>query len=92
MSTSEKRTILIKIQPDATYVVVSFSLNHKRNLPMLLTTKASSYQFNSIYYDFENGRRKIYTRTLCRLSRLSERDMRLEDLDEEASERLRGAQ
>jgi len=29
-----------------------------------------------IYYDFENGREKIYTRTLCRLSRLSEKELR----------------
>lgn len=28
-----------------------------------------------IYYDFENGRKTIYTRTLCRLSRLGEREL-----------------
>ena len=32
------------IQTDTTYLVVPFSLTHKRNLPMLLTTKANSYQ------------------------------------------------
>lgn len=44
-----------------------------------------------IYYDFENGRQKIYTRTLCRLSRLSQKELRLGDLDEEASNRLEAA-
>ncbi|RPI73483.1 MAG: DNA helicase, partial [Desulfobacteraceae bacterium] len=29
-----------------------------------------------IYYDFENGRQKIYLRTLCRLSRLAEEELR----------------
>ncbi len=41
-----------------------------------------------IYYDFENGRQKIYTRTLCRLSRLSEKEIRKETPDAEASLRL----
>lgn len=45
-----------------------------------------------IYYDFENGREKIYTRTLCRLSRLSEKELRLKSLDGEAAERLKTAQ
>ncbi|MFO7737491.1 MAG: DnaB-like helicase C-terminal domain-containing protein [Desulfatiglandaceae bacterium] len=37
-----------------------------------------------IYYDFENGRRKIYLRTLCRLSRLSEKEIRMRDLKGDA--------
>ncbi|MBN2124940.1 MAG: AAA family ATPase [Deltaproteobacteria bacterium] len=41
-----------------------------------------------IYYDFENGRHKIYMRTLCRMSRLSEGQIRMEDLDPEARDRL----
>ena len=28
-----------------------------------------------IYYDFENGRMKIYARTLCRMSRLAEKEI-----------------
>lgn len=28
-----------------------------------------------IYYDFENGRNKIYTRTLCRLTRMAEKEV-----------------
>lgn len=37
-----------------------------------------------IYYDFENGRRKIYLRTLCRLSRLSEKELRMKHLEGDA--------
>jgi len=44
-----------------------------------------------IYYDFENGRQKIYTRTLCRLSKLSEKEIRETDLKEESAERLDAA-
>jgi replicative DNA helicase len=44
-----------------------------------------------IYYDFENGRQKIYTRTLCRLSRLSEKEIRSEQMDKEKSEKLKRA-
>jgi hypothetical protein len=40
MSTSEKRTILIKIQPDATYVVVTLALTHKGNFPIVLHRKS----------------------------------------------------
>jgi len=41
-----------------------------------------------IYYDFENGREKIYMRTLCRLSHLSEEQLRLKELPPEEAERL----
>jgi KaiC/GvpD/RAD55 family RecA-like ATPase len=44
-----------------------------------------------IYYDFENGRQKIYTRTLCRLSKLSEKEIRQTDLKQESAERLDAA-
>lgn len=33
-----------------------------------------------IYYDFENGRQKIYTRTLCRISRMGERTIHQKSL------------
>jgi len=33
-----------------------------------------------IYYDFENGRNKIYTRTLCRLTRMAEKEITAESL------------
>jgi hypothetical protein len=44
-----------------------------------------------IYYDFENGRQKIYQRTLCRLSRLSTDQLRRNDLTEQEQKRLAAA-
>jgi len=44
-----------------------------------------------IYYDFENGRKKIYTRTICRLGEVSEKDLRLEDIEKDKSERINKA-
>jgi KaiC/GvpD/RAD55 family RecA-like ATPase len=41
-----------------------------------------------IYYDFENGRQKIYRRTLSRLSRLSDRQLRQTHLAEQTQSRL----
>ncbi|MDY0003449.1 MAG: DnaB-like helicase C-terminal domain-containing protein [Polyangia bacterium] len=40
-----------------------------------------------IYYDFENGRAKIYTRTLCRLTMLSEKEIKAERRPPEHEER-----
>jgi hypothetical protein len=42
-----------------------------------------------IYYDFENGKQKIYQRSLCRLSRLSAEQIKDGGLNEEESRRLR---
>ena len=42
------RNLRTPIQRNTTYVVVPFSLTHERNLPMLLPTQASSYQFNQL--------------------------------------------
>ncbi len=39
-----------------------------------------------IYYDFENGRHKIYTRTLCRLARLGEKQLTVEAPPEQQQE------
>jgi len=44
-----------------------------------------------IYYDFENGRQKIYMRTLCRLSRMSEEEIRLKNFTGESLERINSA-
>jgi hypothetical protein len=44
-----------------------------------------------IYYDFENGRQKIYQRTLCRLSRLTTEQIRSDRLTNPEKSRLRGA-
>lgn len=45
-----------------------------------------------IYYDFENGRQKIYQRTLCRLSRLSNEELQGGTLGQEQNARFRAAQ
>jgi replicative DNA helicase len=55
---------------------------------MQVSTEMARRKIPVIYYDFENGRQKIYTRTLCRLSRLAEEEVRLQKLDKTASERL----
>jgi replicative DNA helicase len=44
-----------------------------------------------IYYDFENGRQKIYQRTLCRLSRLTGDQIQSGTLSEEENQRLQDA-
>ena len=59
---------------------------------MQLSTEAARAGMPVIYYDFENGRHKIYLRTLCRLSRLSEEALRKADLDAETTTRLKRAQ
>ncbi|MEW6668435.1 MAG: DnaB-like helicase C-terminal domain-containing protein [Thermodesulfobacteriota bacterium] len=59
---------------------------------MQVSTEMARRKTPVIYYDFENGREKIYTRTLCRLSRLSEKELRRKSLDDEATERLKAAQ
>ncbi len=58
---------------------------------MQLSTEVAKRKIPVIYYDFENGRQKIYTRTLCRLSRLPEEELRAEGLDPETSGRLKRA-
>jgi KaiC/GvpD/RAD55 family RecA-like ATPase len=58
---------------------------------MQLSTEVAKRKIPVIYYDFENGRQKIYTRTLCRLSRLPEEKLREEELDLETSGRLNRA-
>ncbi|MBW2145944.1 MAG: AAA family ATPase [Deltaproteobacteria bacterium] len=44
-----------------------------------------------IYYDFENGRKTIYMRTLCRLARLSERELVDPNMGQEAANNYRRA-
>lgn len=58
---------------------------------MQLSTEAARAGKPVIYYDFENGRHKIYLRTLCRLSRLSEEHLRRTDLPSEDTARLERA-
>ncbi len=59
---------------------------------MQISTEAARRGMPVIYYDFENSRQKIYLRTLCRLSRLSEASLRHENPDPAAAEALRQAQ
>lgn len=58
---------------------------------MQVSTEMAKSGIPVIYYDFENGRQKIYTRTLCRLSRLAEERVRREDLPEQDARRLQEA-
>lgn len=44
------------------------------------TSLALEQETPVIYYDFENGRAKIYSRTLCRLTRLAEKELTSESL------------
>ena len=44
-----------------------------------------------IYYDFENGRQKIYLRTLVRLSGLAEKEIRRGTLDDTGAKRLQAS-
>lgn len=61
---------------------------------MQVSTEMARKKTPVIYYDFENGREKIYTRTFCRLSRTAERALknpasRPEQVDLEFREMLR---
>jgi replicative DNA helicase len=55
---------------------------------MQLSTDMAKRKIPVIYYDFENGRQKIYMRTLCRLSGLSEKEIRVKDLESERSSKI----
>lgn len=55
---------------------------------MQVSTEIARRKIPVIYYDFENGRRKIYLRTVCRLSGFSEKDIRLQNPDDKKSGRL----
>ncbi len=55
---------------------------------MQLSTEMARRKAPVIYYDFENGRQKIYRRTLARITRLSDEQMRLADPAPEARERM----
>ena len=57
-----------------------------------LATEMARQKIPVIYYDFENGRQKIYQRTLCRLSRLSDEQIKEGGLNEEQRKSLIGAQ
>ncbi|MGD8845628.1 MAG: DnaB-like helicase C-terminal domain-containing protein [Desulfobacteraceae bacterium] len=55
---------------------------------MQISTQIARRKVPVIYYDFENGRQKIYMRTLVRTSSLSEKKIHSGDLDAKESARL----
>lgn len=59
---------------------------------MQVSTEAARRKTPVIYYDFENGRHKIYARTLCRLSKVPEKQMRAKEMEKGSAERLRAAE
>jgi KaiC/GvpD/RAD55 family RecA-like ATPase len=64
----------------------------KSSFFMQVSTEAARQGVPVIYYDFENGRQKIYLRTLCRLSRLSEEALREPEPDADTAARFDQAQ
>lgn len=56
---------------------------------MQISTAVARRKTPVIYYDFENGRQKIYLRTLVRTSRLTEKNLRRGNLDEDQSQQLK---
>jgi replicative DNA helicase len=60
----------------------------KSNFFIQVSTEMAMRRTPVIYYDFENGRQKIYHRTLARLSRLSIEQLTGGNLDPEEQERL----
>ncbi len=62
----------------STFVIQIASEMALKNIPVL-------------YYDFENGRQKIYQRTLCRLARLSTGQFRAKNVSEEQRQKVDAA-
>jgi KaiC/GvpD/RAD55 family RecA-like ATPase len=58
---------------------------------MQISTQIAQQKTPVIYYDFENGRRKIYLRTLVRISGLAEKKIRQSRLEEHENSALRQA-
>ena len=58
---------------------------------MQISTKIARRKVPVIYYDFENGRQKIYLRTLVRTSNLIEKKIRSGNLNETESAQLKTA-
>ncbi|MDD2469015.1 MAG: DnaB-like helicase C-terminal domain-containing protein, partial [Desulfobulbus sp.] len=57
-----------------------------------VATEMAQRNLPVIYYDFENGRQKIYLRTLCRLCRLNIEQIKTGRLSPEEKQRLQQAQ
>lgn len=58
---------------------------------MQISSEVARRKVPVIYYDFENGRQKIYLRTLVRLSDLAEKKIRSGDLSAEETDALKKA-
>ncbi len=58
---------------------------------MQISTEIARRKSPVIYYDFENGRQKIYLRTLVRTSQLAEKKLRRGDLDATESQKLKSS-
>ena len=59
----------------------------KSTFMIQLATEMALRQIPVLYYDFENGRQKIYQRTLCRLSKLSTETIRSKELGKDDERR-----
>ncbi|MCI5147292.1 MAG: DNA helicase, partial [Candidatus Electrothrix sp. AR3] len=57
-----------------------------------IATEMARRRIPIIYYDFGNGRQKIYQRTLCRLSQLADGQIKSNRLTSEEGQRLLAAQ
>ncbi len=55
----------------------------KSTFMIQMATEMALRKIPVLYYDFENGRQKIYQRTLCRLSRQSTESIRLDEFSDE---------
>ncbi len=63
----------------------------KSTFAIQIASEMASKEIPVLYYDFENGRQKIYQRTLCRLSRLSTAQFRDGNISKEQAQKARAA-
>ncbi len=63
----------------------------KSTFMIQVATEMALRKIPVLYYDFENGRQKIYQRTICRLSRLSTQAIRKQELNDAERERYEEA-
>ena len=63
----------------------------KSTFMIQMATEMALRKIPVLYYDFENGRQKIYQRTMCRLSKLSTEVLRKHELGEMEEERYQAA-
>ncbi|MEN8191131.1 MAG: DnaB-like helicase C-terminal domain-containing protein [Thermodesulfobacteriota bacterium] len=61
----------------------------KSSFMIQIATEMALKKIPVLYYDFENGRQKLYQRTLCRLSRLTAEKIRTANLQDDEQESYR---